>query len=159
VQEFAAAKVPFLFDPGQGLPLFSGAELIEMVDCADYLAVNDYEARLLAERTGLSLEAMAARVEALFVTQGGEGSRIYAEGKILDIAAVKPTSLVDPTGCGDAYRAGLLFGLQRGFDWHTTGRVAALLAGIKIEQHGTQQHQFSAAEFNDRFRADFGYAL
>src|SRR6266542_1234947 len=85
VREFAAAHVPFIFDPGQGLPLFSGAELIEMVDCAEYLAVNDYEARLLAERTGLSIEAIAARVEALIVTRGGEGSRVYTDGAVRGI--------------------------------------------------------------------------
>jgi adenosine kinase len=159
VQEFAAAKVPFLFDPGQGLPLFSGAELIEMVDCADYLAVNDYEARLLAERTGLSLEAMAARVEALFVTQGGEGSRIYAEGKILDIAAVKPTRLVDPTGCGDAYRAGLLYGIGQGWDWQRTGRLASTLGSLKIAERGGQNHAFSRTAVEALYDRCFGEPL
>jgi adenosine kinase len=159
VQEFAAAKVPFLFDPGQGLPLFSGAELIEMVDCADYLAVNDYEARLLAERTGLSLEGLAARVEALFVTLGGEGSRIYAEGKILDIAAVKPTRLVDPTGCGDAYRAGLLYGISRGWDWQRTGRLASVLGSLKIAERGGQNHAFSRAAVEALYDRSFGEPL
>src|ERR1700674_273110 len=115
VREFAAAHVPFIFDPGQGLPLVSGAELIEMVDCAKYVAVNDYEARLLAERTGLSIEAIAARIDALIVTRGGEGSRIYTDGAVLEIPAVKPTALVDPTGCGDAYGAGPLYGIEPGW--------------------------------------------
>ena len=159
VQEFSAAKVPFLFDPGQGLPLFTGSELIEMIDCADYLAVNDYEARLLGERTGLSLEAMAARVVALFVTHGAEGSRIYAEGKILDIAAVKPARLVDPTGCGDAYRAGLLYGIGQGWDWPRTGRLASVLGSLKIAERGGQNHALSRAAVEELYDACFGEPL
>ena len=155
VREFAAAKVPFVFDPGQGLPLFSGAELIEMIDCADYLAVNDYEGRLLAERTGLSLEAMAARVQALIVTLGGEGSRIYAEGRILEIPPVKPTQVIDPTGCGDAYRAGLLYGIGQGWEWDRTGRLASLLGSLKIATRGGQNHALSrdaiAAFYDEHF--------
>ena len=107
VEQFAAARIPFIFDPGQGLPLFSGPELVEMIDAATYVAVNDYEGRLLAERTGLDLPAIAARVEALIVTQGGDGSRVHAGGRTIELPAVTPAGLVDPTGCGDAYRAGL----------------------------------------------------
>ncbi len=156
VHEFAAAKIPFVFDPGQGLPLFSGAELVEMIDCADYLAVNDYEAKLLAERTGLSLEALAARVEALIVTLGGEGSRIHAEGKILEIASVRPSQLVDPTGCGDAYRAGLLYGIGQGWDWERTGRLASLLGSLKIAARGGQNHAFNRAAVAALYERNFG---
>ena len=130
-----------------------------MIDCADYLAVNDYEARLLAERTGLSLEALAARVEALFVTLGGEGSRIYAEGKIVDIAAVKPTRLVDPTGCGDAYRAGLLYGIGHGWEWRRTGRLASVLGSIKIAERGGQNHALSRAAVEALYDRCFGEPL
>ena len=155
VREFAAAHVPFIFDPGQGLPLFSGAELIEMVDCAEYVAVNDYEARLLAERTGLSIEAIAARVDALVVTRGGEGSRIYTDGAVLEIPAVRPVALVDPTGCGDAYRAGLLYGIGQRWDWEHTGRLASLLGSMKIASRGGQNHALGrdavAALYQDRF--------
>jgi adenosine kinase len=155
VREFAAAHVPFIFDPGQGLPLFSGAELIEMVDCAEYVAVNDYEARLLAERTGLSIEAIAARVDALIVTRGGEGSRVYTDGAVLEIPAVKPAALVDPTGCGDAYRAGLLYGIGQGWDWERTGRLASLLGSMKIASRGGQNHALGrdavAALYCERF--------
>jgi adenosine kinase len=155
VCEFAAARVPFIFDPGQGLPLFSGAELIEMVDCAEYVAVNDYEARLLAERTGLSIEAIAARVDALIVTRGGDGSRIYTDGAVLEIPAVKPPALVDPTGCGDAYRAGLLYGIGQGWDWERTGRLASLLGSMKIASRGGQNHALDrdavAAQYHERF--------
>jgi len=155
VRQFAAADIPFMFDPGQGLPLFSGDELIEMVDCADYVAVNDYEARLLAERTGLSIEAIAARVEALIVTRGGEGSCIYTDGSTLHIPVVKPAALVDPTGCGDAYRAGLLYGIGQRWDWERTGRLASLLGSIKIASRGGQNHALDrdsvASLYSDRF--------
>jgi len=156
VQEFAAANIPFIFDPGQGLPLFSGAELLEMIDCADYLAVNDYEARLLSERTGLSLEALAARVEALIVTLGAEGSRIHAEGKIVEIPAVRPDQLVDPTGCGDAYRAGLLYGIGQGLGWQRTGRLASLLGSLKITARGGQNHTFSRDTVAALYEQSFG---
>jgi adenosine kinase len=157
--QFAAAGVPFVFDPGQGLPMFGDVELRDFIERASWVAVNDYEASLLAERTGWSLEKIATQVRALIVTRGAEGSWILADGQRLEIPVAKTARIADPTGCGDAYRAGLLFGLERGFDWHTTGRVAALLAGIKIEQHGTQQHRCSPDEFRDRFRTDFGYSL
>jgi adenosine kinase len=140
VREFAAARIPFMFDPGQGLPLFSGAELIEMIDCADYVAVNDYEARLLAERTGLSEKEIAARVDAMIVTLGADGSRIHADGVVFEIPTLTPTKLVDPTGCGDAYRAGLLYGIGQGWDWDRTGRLASLLGSLKIASRGGQNH-------------------
>ena len=140
VEQFAAARIPFVFDPGQGLPLFSGAELTEMIDAATYLAVNDYEAKLLGERTGLSLAEIAARVDALIVTRGGEGSAIHVDGSVIDVPAVPAQSLVDPTGCGDAYRAGLLYGIARGWDWERTGRLAAIMGSIKIGARGGQNH-------------------
>jgi adenosine kinase len=158
-EQFAAAGVPFVFDPGQGLPMFGQVELREFIERASWVAVNDYEASLLSERTGWSLEAIATQVRALIVTRGAEGSWIFADGQRREIPVAKAVRIADPTGCGDAYRAGLLFGLARGFDWHTTGRVAALLAAIKIEQHGTQQHRCSPDEFHDRFKAAFGYSL
>lgn len=158
-EQFAAAGVPFVFDPGQGLPMFGEVELRDFVERAAWVAVNDYEASLLSARTGWSLGEVATRVQALIVTRGAEGSWIYADGRRREIPVAKAARIADPTGCGDAYRAGLLFGLARGLDWDTTGRVAALLAAIKIEHHGTQQHRCSPDEFRDRFRADFGYSL
>jgi adenosine kinase len=141
--QFAKDGIRVLFDPGQGLPLFSGDELAEMIEQADYVAVNDYEGRMLCEKTGLTPEAIAKRVEALVVTRGGEGSRIYADGEVQDIPAVKPTALVDPTGCGDAYRAGLLYGIAQGWDWGKTGRLASLLGSLKIAARGGQNHAVS----------------
>jgi adenosine kinase len=140
LEQFAAARIPFVFDPGQGLPLFSGPELIEMIDAATYVAVNDYEGRLLAERTGLALEAIAKRVDALIVTLGAEGSRIHTGGRTVNVPAVAPRAMVDPTGCGDAYRAGLLYGIAQDWDWERTGRLAATLGSLKIASRGGQNH-------------------
>jgi len=157
--QFAAKQIPFIFDPGQGLPMFNGEELRAFIAQASWVAVNDYEGGMLAERTGQSLEEIAAQVEALIVTRGGAGSWIYAKGARHEIPPARPARVADPTGCGDAYRAGLLFGLQRQLDWATTGRIASLAGAIKIEQHGTQQHTYDWAGFAARFRDNFGYAL
>jgi adenosine kinase len=156
VREFAAAGIPFVFDPGQGLPLFSGEELVGMIDAASYLTVNDYEARLLAERCGLKIEDIAERVDAMIVTLGGEGSRIYADGRIVDIPPVPPSALVDPTGCGDAYRAGLLYGMAQGWEWPRTGRLASLLGSLKIASRGGQNHAIDRDLVATRYREVFG---
>jgi adenosine kinase len=157
-EQFAAAGIPFIFDPGQGLPMFGGQELRAFIERSAWVAVNDYEASLLSERTGWSLDEIAERVRALIVTRGAEGSWIFAQGRRHAIPVAPAQRIADPTGCGDAYRAGLLFGLARGMDWPTTGRIAAVLAAIKIEQHGTQQHRVSSQELGDRFRAAYGYS-
>jgi len=154
-EQFALAGIPFLFDPGQALPMYDGDELRQFIDAATWVAVNDYEASLLAERTQLTLEGIAGRVEALIVTRGAEGSRIYTGGLCHEIPAAKPARIADPTGCGDAYRAGLLYGLQRGLDWPTTGRIASLLGALKIEHHGSQNHRFSRDEFAQRYAQSF----
>jgi len=140
-RECHEAGIPFLFDPGQGLPMFNGEELMHFIELADYLAVNDYEAQLLQEKTGHSLEALASKVKALIVTLGASGSQIYADGKRFDIPSVKAMAVVDPTGCGDAYRAGLLYGIARGWDWPTCGRLASVMGAIKIESRGGQNHK------------------
>jgi adenosine kinase len=159
VDQFHGAGIPFVFDPGQGLPMFSGDELIEMIDCAKYLAVNDYEGRMLAERTGLSLSDIARRVDALIVTLGGEGSRIYTDGFVLDIPTVQPTALLDPTGCGDAYRAGLLYGIAQGWDWQRTGRLASILGSEKIAARGGQNHVVDRDRLALLYDRHFGGAL
>lgn len=157
--QFADAGIPFIFDPGQGMPMFDGDDLKLFIEQATYVAVNDYECGMLCERTGLTPEQVAERVDALIVTRGGEGSRILANGKELQIPVVKPARLSDPTGCGDAYRGGLIYGLQQGMDWETTARIAALCGSIKIEQSGTQNHRFTQDEFAARFAQEFGYSL
>ncbi|MCI0749428.1 MAG: carbohydrate kinase family protein [Nevskiales bacterium] len=156
-RQFADADIPFLFDPGQGLPMFSGDELKRFVTLASYVAVNDYESELLMKRTGWSLKQMAQRVDALVVTRGDKGSRIYARNKVHDVPCARAESPSDPTGCGDAYRGGLLYGIFNGLDWDTTGRIAALLGAIKIEQPGTQNHVFTPESFRARFKKEFRY--
>jgi len=154
--EFHAAGIPFVFDPGQGLPMFTPDELNEFVSMASFVAVNDYEGQLLQERTGKKLEELAQRVRALIVTLGARGSLILTDGQRLEIPGVKANAVVDPTGCGDAYRAGLLYGIVNGFDWPTTGRLASLLGAIKIAKRGGQNHHFSRDEFGQRYKEQFG---
>ena len=157
--ELAASGVPFVFDPGQGLPMFGGDELRQFVEQASWVTVNDYEWQLLRERTGWDVADVTARVRALIVTRGEKGSQIHTESESTEIPAAKPKAVVDPTGCGDAYRAGLLYGLIHELDWETTGRVSSLMGAIKIESHGTQNHHFTKQEFEDRYRASFGEPL
>ena len=157
--QFHAAGIPFVFDPGQGLPMFDGDELRRFLDQATWVAVNDYEGRLLCERTGLTLEEVAKRVQALVVTRGAEGSSVYLPGRRIDIPSVRATAVLDPTGCGDAYRAGLLYGLGRGWGFEETGRLAALLGALKVAHRGTQNHRFTPATLRADYRAAFGHAL
>ncbi len=156
-REFREAGIPFVFDPGQGLPMFNGEELLNFVELADYVAVNDYEGQLLQERTGKSLEELAQQVKALVLTLGAQGSTIYAGGKRFDIPCVKANEVVDPTGCGDAYRSGLLYGIAKGFDWETTGRLAAIMGAIKIASRGGQNHVVTRDQIVMQFKEQFGY--
>jgi adenosine kinase len=153
----ATLNLPFMFDPGQQLPMFSGVELIDFINKASYLAANDYEFELLMDRTGLTLADIASRLEALIVTRGENGSEIYADGQRFDIPCVAATAVVDPTGCGDAFRAGLLYGITNGYDWPTTGRLASVMGAIKIAHQGGQNHVFTIAQIGDRFEQEFGY--
>lgn len=148
-KECFEAGIPFMFDPGQGLPMFNGEELLYFIEMADYLAVNDYESQIIQDKTGLSLEQLATMVKALVVTLGGNGSHIYADGQRYDIPCVKPDAVVDPTGCGDAYRAGLLYGIARGWDWPTCGRLASTMGAIKIASRGGQNHQPTRKEIEN----------
>ena len=157
-RECAAAGIPFVFDPGQGLPMFAASELAEFIRLADYVAVNDYEGKMLEEKTGMSLETMARSVKALVLTLGSKGSLIYSNGQRHEIPIVEAGAIVDPTGCGDAYRAGLLFGIAKGWDWPSTGRLGALMGSIKIEQRGAQNHSLTSAEIADRFKREFSYS-
>ena len=158
-RQFREAGIPFVFDPGQGLPMFDGEELSAFVDQATWVAVNDYESRLLEERIGQPIDEIAGRTRGLIVTRGAEGSHIYTGGNRLEIPPVKASAVLDPTGCGDAYRAGLLFGLLNSLDWETTGRVASLMGAIKIARHGTQNHHFAMDDFRAWFREAFGREL
>ncbi|MEY4593182.1 MAG: hypothetical protein RIR18_2077 [Pseudomonadota bacterium] len=155
-QGFADAGIPFFFDPGQGLPMFSGDDLLHLLNLADYACFNDYEAQLACERTGKTLEQLATMVKALIVTRGGEGSEIYTEGKILNIPCVPATAIVDPTGCGDAYRAGLLHGLSEGYDFETTGRLASVMGSLKIASRGGQNHLATRDQIAEIYTQAFG---
>jgi adenosine kinase len=156
-RECAAEGVAFMFDPGQGLPLFSADELGQFVKFADYVAVNDYEGKLLEERTGRKLEELAREVTALVYTMGAKGSLIFAGGQRHEIPCVEAQAVVDPTGCGDAYRAGLLYGISHGWDWPSTGKLGSLMGAIKIAERGAQNHAPGRDEIEARFRRAFGY--
>jgi adenosine kinase len=158
-RQFAEAGIPFIFDVGQGLPMFAGPELRQFIEQATWVIVNDYEGQLVQERTGLSPADIAARCQAYVVTRGAQGSLVYAGGATLEIPPVRPERVVDPTGCGDAYRAGILYGLTHGLDWPTTGRIASLLGAIKVAHHGTQTHRDALGDVAARFKEAFGYAL
>ncbi|MCZ6803913.1 MAG: carbohydrate kinase family protein [Proteobacteria bacterium] len=155
-EQFADAAIPFIFDPGQGMPMFNGEELTQFIQKATWVTVNDYEWQMMQERTGLTPQEVTEQVEALIVTRGGEGSHLYIKDKRFEIPSVKPESITDPTGCGDAYRAGLLYGLVNEMDWETIGRIASLMGSIKISCNGTQNHSFTLDEFKSRFKAAFG---
>jgi adenosine kinase len=158
-RQLARLGIPFMFDPGQGLPMFSGEELLAFVEQASYVAVNDYEGRMLEERTGRKLQQLAPKLKALVLTRGAEGSIIYAAGQRFDIPCAKADTVVDPTGCGDAYRAGLLYGIASDFDWEKTGRLASLLGAIKVASRGEQNHSVSRDEIRTLFRRNFGSDL
>ncbi|MGD9943119.1 MAG: carbohydrate kinase family protein [Burkholderiaceae bacterium] len=155
-REFAEQRIPYIFDPGQGLPMFDGAELRALIEPATAVTVNDYEAGVLCERTGWSEAEIAAKVQTLIVTRGGEGSRLHHGGRTVDIAPVAISRAVDPTGCGDAYRGGLLYGLAQGWDWADAARLGSVIGAIKIEQQGAQNHRLERDEVARRFRETYG---
>ena len=159
VRGFFEAGVPSIFDPGQGMPLFNGDELLECVKKSQYVVLNDYEAELLQSRTEQNLETLSRHVKALVVTRGAEGSTIYAGGNTLTIAVAQASAILDPTGCGDAYRSGLLYGIVNGLDWETTGQLASVMGAIKIEHRGGQNHRPTHAEISERLHAGFGKTL
>lgn len=154
--DLVAAGIPFIFDPGQGLPMFSGDDLMAFMKLAKYACFNDYEAKLLSDRTGRSIERLVDEVDALIVTRGSEGSLIYAAGKCHEIPCVQAENVIDPTGCGDAYRSGLLYGISRGWDWVKTGQMAALMGAIKIAHRGGQNHRPTRHEIAQRYEQAFG---
>ena len=157
--DLAKANVRYIFDPGQGLPMFEGDDLLDLMRGAAALTVNDYEARVVEQKTGRTVEQLATGMEAVIVTRGAEGSSIYTQGRRIDVRAVKPEAVVDPTGCGDAYRSGLLYGMARNWDWESSARLASLMGSIKIAHRGGQNHRFSRDEIRDRCKRDFGTAI
>jgi len=158
-EQFHEAGIPFIFDPGQGLPLFDGKELLHFIELARWAVVNDYESQMLERKTGLTSYQIAEKLDALIVTWGAKGSVIYADGGRVDVPPVMPAAVVDPTGCGDAYRAGLLYGLMNMLDWQTTGHIASLMGSMCIASRGTQNHKFNRAQFDARYEVAFGAKL
>ncbi len=158
-QQFADAGIPFIFDPGQGMPMFDGEELKTFIRQATWIAVNDYESQLMQERTGYSTREIATQVDALIVTRGAQGSVIYNNDAEICIPNIRVAEIKDPTGCGDAYRGGLLYGLLNHLDWETTGRIASLMGGIKVEHRGAQNHRPSRQVLSARYKDEFGDKL
>ena len=158
-EQFHDLRIPFIFDPGQAMSVFNGDELRHFIELADYVAVNDYEARILEERTGEPISKLTERVKAFFVTKGAEGSVIYADGQQIFIPSVKENRRVDPTGCGDAYRSGLLYGIERNWAWERVGRLANTIGSLKIEYRGPQGHQPTRDQIASRYQAAFDEAL
>lgn len=157
--EFAEAGIPFIFDPGQAMPLFNGEELRHFIELAQYVTVNDYESNLLQERTGWSETDIVKRVKAYITTRGPHGSQFHTPEKTYEIPPAHERRVTDPTGCGDAFRAGLIFGIEKGYDWLTIGRMGNLMGALKVEHPGTQNQRFDFDEFNEQFKQQFGYAL
>ena len=155
--QFAERSIPFIFDPGQGLPMFEADELDELMSHASVVVLNDYEAQLIVEKTGRSIETLSRNVGALIVTRGGQGSDIFVDSRVLHIPVARTRRIVDPTGCGDAYRAGLLYGLANALDWESTGRLASVMGALKIECSGAQNHVASRDEIAGRFSESFGF--
>jgi adenosine kinase len=158
-RQFAEAGIPFIFDPGQAMPLFNGEEFRQLIEQADYVTVNDYECELLQERTGWSCAQIAERVDAFIVTRGAQGSTIHTRDESIPVPVARAERLADPTGCGDAYRAGLIYGLVNDFDLPTVGRIASLMGALKIEHAGTQNQRFTLDEFREHFREQFEYSF
>lgn len=150
-QQCYKANIPFIFDPGQGLPMFTAEELITFIEQASYIAVNDYEAKLLQDKTGLTVEKITSKVKAFIVTKSAHGSEIYTDDEMIKIDAIKASNLVDPTGCGDAFRSGLIYGISAGWDWHKTGKLASVMGAIKIGFEGGQNHQPTIHEIEALF--------
>ena len=157
--DLANAKIPFIFDLGQALPIFSGEDLLQFMEKASYACFNDYEIKVTCDRTGCSIEKLAEKVSALVVTHGAEGSHIYANGEVHQIPPVKAEREIDPTGCGDAYRAGLLYGIEHQWDWAKTGRLASLMGAIKVAERGCQNHAPLREEIADRYHRAFSEKL
>ncbi|MDX1667795.1 MAG: carbohydrate kinase family protein [Limnobacter sp.] len=156
-EELAKADIPFVFDPGQGLPMFGKPELDRFLSLATYAAVNDYEGKMLCDKTGQSLEDIASGLKALIVTRGGEGSWVFTGGQRIDIPCVKASEIVDPTGCGDAYRGGLLYGLSNGMSIEDSARLASLMGSLKIAHKGGQNYQFDRRDIAKLFETEFGH--
>lgn len=157
--QFIEAGIPFVFDPGQSITQFDGDELLKFVEQAHWIVVNEKEWKTIEQRTRLTPEQVARRIQALIITKGKNGSTIYAQETRYQIPPAKAREINDSRSCGDAFCAGLLYGLLKDIDWETTGRIASLMGAIKMEHHGSQNHIITVDLFKTRFKKNFGYAL
>lgn len=139
-RQFKEAGIPFVFDPGQGLPMFNGDELKVFIDQADWIAVNDYEAKVLCDRTGMDLATLSQQVKGLIVTLGADGCEVWEQGEKTLVAPVAPKQVVDPTGCGDAWRGALLFGLEKGWSLVRCAELGNRVGALKIASKGPQNY-------------------
>ena len=158
-ERFKQRGIPFVFDLGQAMPLFDGADIERMLGMAQVLTVNDYEAGVVEQRTGRSMADIARGLQAVLVTRGAHGATLLADGQSVEVPAAKPDAVVDPTGCGDAHRAGLLYGLTSGWNWLDSCRLANLMGAIKVASRGPQNHAPTRAEIDARLRAAYGIGL
>lgn len=150
------ADIPFIFDPGQALPMFDGPELEAFIEKADWVVVNDYEAAMLCERTGRTPQAIAAGLRGMVVTRGAHGCVVYEDGALTEIAALPPAATVDPTGCGDAFRGGLLWALEQGWTLSDAARMGNVIGARKIACAGPQNYHLTRAEALETLRAAYG---
>ncbi|MDH7488972.1 MAG: carbohydrate kinase family protein [Anaerolineae bacterium] len=157
-QECKALGIPYIYDPSQQIIRLSPDELVESAQGAKVLIVNDYELEMFKNKTHLTDEEVQGLADILIVTCGEDGSVIWADGRRVEVPAVCPSTLCEPTGVGDAYRAGIIKGMLRGYSWETTGRIASLAATYVLEKHGTQNHHYTRDEFVARYRQTFGDA-
>jgi len=157
--QFSESGIPFMFDPGQGMPMFDSKELIQFMEQSKWMIFNEYEFELFKERTGKSLNDARSQVDALIVTKGEAGAVIYTSNKTIEIPSVKAAALHDPTGCGDAFRGGLLYGILNDMDWDISGKIGSLLGAYKIASFGTQNHGVDKSAFFERFSFEFGNIL
>lgn len=158
-RDFERQGIPHIFDPGQAMTLFDGDDLKTFIKQANWLVANDYEFQLIRERTGLEKEQVAAQLEALIITRGGEGSSIITSAGEKQIETVKATALLDPTGCGDAYRSGLIYGIQNNLDLVTACRIGSVMGALKVAVQGPQNHAPELDEIVDTFKKAFGYSF
>ena len=155
--DFVECGIPHIFDPGQAMTLFNGEELSRFIEEAEYIVLNDYEFQLLKERTGLDGTAIANQVEAMIVTRGAEGSILRTREGLTEIDAVEPDDVQDPTGCGDAFRAGLIHGILNDLDLVTCARIGSVMGAIKVAVQGPQNHMPTLDEIQERFFGAYGY--
>jgi len=158
-RDFERHGIPHIFDPGQAMTLFDGDDLKGFIRQANWVVANDYEFQLIRERTGMEREEVAAQLEALIITRGGDGSTLITSAGEQQIETVKPTAILDPTGCGDAYRSGLIYGLLNNLDLVTACRIGSVMGALKVAVQGPQNHEHTLDEIVDRFKEAFGYSF